>query len=406
MRETVFIRPDRGTSGEFEWLRLGADGPTGAPSRGPLAEAALECEGRRVVFFLPTEDLLLTTASVPARNRQRLLQALPFVLEDRLVQEIETLHFAVGSRLSDGGTAVAVIERARLDGWLATLREAGIEPDMVVPDVLALPHEPGSWTLVNEGPISLVRTSAQGGIAIDTENLSIVLEQALEEAAADRPNRIVVHGDEISSEWEFLSLMGIETSAEPLPGPALDLLARNFREREAIDLLQGDYNRREQLGRLYRPWLPVAATLGAVILVNVVMTGYDFFHLSRESRQLQERVENLYRTAFPDARRVVNPRVQMERGLENLRRGGTDAGGFLDILRATAPLLRQSDTLVVQRLAYRENRLELAVAINDFQSLDSLKQRLSEQTGMDVEIQSASAANGRVEARLQVKARP
>jgi general secretion pathway protein L len=408
MRETVFIRSSKVQTGgqvaAFEWLRADTEGPVGAPVRGRLEEAALECEGRRVIYLVPAEDILLTAAIVPARNRQRILQALPFMLEDRLVQEIEQLHFAIGERAPDGNVAVAIAERVRLDTWLGELRSAGIEPDMLVPDVLALPCEPGAWTVLREGGICLVRTSTQAGFAVDSDNLAMMLEQALEEASANRPSRVIVHRDEASPSDEALAAMDVEMAFEPLTGRGIELMARHFHEREAIDLLQGSYSRREQLSRLYRPWLPVAVTLGIVLMLNIIETGYDYVHLSRENQRLQASIEGIYRSAFPDARRVVDPRVQMERGLESLRRGGTDEGGFLTMLNTAAPLLKQADA-VVQRLAYQKDRLDLALTIGDLQKLDGLKQQLSQHTGLEVEIQSATASNGRVEARLQLRAK-
>ncbi len=71
---------------------------------------------------------------------------------------------------------------------------------------------------------------------------------------------------------------------------------------------------------------------------------------------------------------------------------------------AAAPL-KQVENLILQRVSYHDGKLDLALVIGDLQALDQLKQQLIEQAGMTVDIQSASALNDRVEARLQLAKR-
>ena len=76
------------------------------------------------------------------------------------------------------------------------------------------------------------------------------------------------------------------------------------------------------------------------------------------------------------------------------------------MMSRTAEALRQTEGLVVQRINYRERRLDLSLLIRDLQQLDGLVQRIGEAGGMPVEVQSASAVEGRIEAPLQVRAAP
>jgi general secretion pathway protein L len=57
----------------------------------------------------------------------------------------------------------------------------------------------------------------------------------------------------------------------------------------------------------------------------------------------------------------------------------------------------------IDRLSYKDGELNIALMISDMQRLEQLKDRLSSDTRMSVEIQSATARNNRVEARLQIK---
>ncbi len=405
MRETVYIRFDRTWPDELLWLRVGAEGP-GVPETGGIEALAAAAAGHRLVVLAPAEAVLLAQATIPARNRQRVIQALPYALEDRLVQDVELLHFAIGPRAPDGALNVAVVERAQIDGWLDRLRRGGLEPEAILPETLATPYEEGAWTVLVDGPVTIVRSGPQSGFAIDSDNVEALLGQALAEAGEARPGRLLVHaGEDAASAWP--QFPGIETRLVPLDEDALVLMAHHVDERASINLLQGEYNRREQFGRLYRPWIASAAALGLLVVVHTAMLAWDYMTLSREADRLQQAIEQTYREAFPDATRIVNPRVQMERGLAALGGGaGADAGGFLDMVKRAAPALKNADGVVLQRVNYRDRRLDLALAIGNLQQLDQLKQRLESESGLEIEIQSASAAGDRVDARIQLRAAP
>ncbi len=402
MRDTLFIHLGTMADGTSEWMRV-SDGATGTTvERGALEEAGRQCTGCRIVVLVPGEDVTLARAVIPARNRQRVLAALPYALEDRLIPDVETLHFAPGMRESGGALCAAVIERMRMDQWIERLRAAGIVPDMLVPDTLTLPFEAGAWTVLDKGEISLVRTAAQGGFTLDSANFALLLPLSVEEAGDQRPERVVLYDDAHKLAVEFPKDSGVHVEWRAVSGSRLALMVQHFSEQAAINLLQGDYSRREQLGRVWRPWIPAALLLAVLLLVNAGMTVTDFVALSRENAALEKEIQAIYLDAFPEARRVVNPRAQMEQGLATLRGGGGAGGGFLALMNDAAGPLRQVENLILQRVSYHDGKLDLALVIGDLQALDRLKQQLSEQAGMTVEIQSASALNDRVEARLQL----
>lgn len=403
MRETVCLRPDRTSPGQIQWAWVGSDG-NAESGTGSMEDAAVLCQGGRVVFLAPADMVLLTRAVVPARKRQRILQALPYVLEDRLVQDVELLHFAIGARDADGAINVAIVERELLQQWLSDMRAAGIEPDAIIPESLALPFEADRWSVLRDGALTLVRNTRQGGFTVDNENLMTVLSQTLEEDDGDMPAAITLYAAEAMPEFELLSGLGVEIESESLEEAPLALLARHLDERHAIDLLQGAFSRREEFSRIYRPWIAAGAVLALLLGLQGGMLWHDHRGLSQQAEGLQQDIERSYFHAFPDANRVVNPRVQMERGLESLRRGGSaDAGGFLDMMRVAAPSLTQIDGLVINRINYRDERLDLALSLQNLQQVDQLRQRVASESGLAIDIQSASAQADRVDARVQLR---
>ncbi len=369
-----------------------------------LEQASLHATGSRVIVIAPGQSVVLASARIPSRNRQRILSALPYMLEDQLISEVERLHFALGQRDADGLVSTAIVDRELMTAWLARLRSFDIEPDMVTPDLLCLPLSPGHWTLLHGAHHSLMRTGPQSGSVIDNDNLVAITGLLLDEAAGRLPETI----DCFSHDPQALPLGELEAavavSVETLDAPVPAFLARHFQEGNSINLLQGEFSRREQLGRLWRPWLPALGLLAALLLINGAVTIADYFRLGKEQARLVEHNKQIYRDAFPQSRRVVNPRAQMEQGLEKLRSGGgLMSSGFLDILKASGADFSKTKGLVLQRFSYRDGRLDIALTIPDLQALDKLKERLVKDAGLLVEIQSASARNGKVEARMQLR---
>jgi general secretion pathway protein L len=77
--------------------------------------------GYDITVIIPGEDCLLSSATLPKLNRQRLLQALPFALEEQLITDVQELHFAIGDQI-DGIVPVAIIKRQLIETYLELLK--------------------------------------------------------------------------------------------------------------------------------------------------------------------------------------------------------------------------------------------------------------------------------------------
>ena len=198
--------------------------------------------------------------------------------------------------------------------------------------------------------------------------------------------------------------LAVPVETDPTPASALGLLARSYDPRSAINLLQGPYSRHEQLGKVWRPWRPAAALLVVWLLIQTGVTVGEYVHLKRQSRVLKQDIEQTFRNALPDTKRIVNAKVQMQRAIDALRGGGgATQDGFIRLLADIGPQLMTDSGLELQRLNYNDGQLDLAIIIGDLQRLDALKQRLAKNTRYSVNIQSATARADGVEARLQIK---
>lgn len=380
-------------------------GPAAAAVHERFADAAAAAGGR-VVALTPGADVVLTTASLPTRNRKRMLAAVPFALEEQLISDIEALHFALGPVAALGPVPVAVVERGHMQQWLDDLQQVELRPDALIPEQLALPWQSGTWTLLYEAHQILVRTAPQQGFATEPALLGTLLRSALQDAGDARPERLQVHlcvpaGDELMAlVTEFNLTLDLVSCDDPLA-----LFAAYYAPEQSINLLQGSFSRNEQYGRLWRPWRATAALLAAWIVLGMGTRIIEYQRLAHEKVALQNKIERIYHQAFPGDKNLVNPRVQMERHLAELSGGGGNGAGFLDLLAQTGAAFKATPGLTIKSLRSQNGELELELNIKDLQELDQLKQRLTSAGPLSVEIVSAAARDGKVEGRLKIKAK-
>lgn len=401
---TLFIHLNALHRDEAEWLYVSDEQGAAAVRHGPLSLAANDAKGSRVVVLLPSADLILTQATVPTRSSQRIAAALPYLLEEQFASDVEDLHFAFGKPDAANKVDVAVIARDCLDDWLQRLQEVAIRPQLMLPDIYALPYEEDTWTFADGADSVLLRTGKNSGFALDRESALDSIRLSLAAAASQPPTRMVYYdfeGEGIDR-LDFGDLAP-EIERRSLPGRRLALLARHCRPDQAINLLQGDYSRREQLGKLWRPWRASAAIALVCLLLFSALKGTEYVELSRQRGQLSAQIDEIYQRIFPQATGGAS-KERVESLLLGLGSGDNGANGFLDLLVKIAEPLNTTAKLEITRINYANSVLSLALAIGDLQGLDDLKQRLGKQEGISAEIQSASSRENRVEATIQVKA--
>jgi general secretion pathway protein L len=397
----MYLQIDERTE-HVTWYCPGA-APGAESGSGSLADAVLHAAGLQVVVFVPAASVTLFQAKMPEGSRRHQLQALPFLIEEQFAADVETLHFAFGE-VQQGIINMAVVAKEQMAFWLGQLRAAGIEPQALEPETLALPLEDGTWSLARQGSSLIVRQGAQNGVVLDWDNAQQLLALVLNEAGDSRPTRLCFYGQAQASFQ--LPDVGLAIESKPWNGELLELLARSYVAGQSINLLQGAYSRSERWQQLWRPWKVALILLTAYVVSVGVTQTVDAMRLSGERDRLQAEVESIYRQAFPGEKNVPSPRLQMERHLKELHGDGKSGGGdFLGMLATVGRELKDISSVQMQRINYKDGSLEVAFLIADLQTLDQVKQKLMAQGQFNVEIQGAAAHDNHVEARLRITGR-
>ena len=412
MARTLFIRlhpfePGDLAAAEATWVRVGDEGPRGPGRRGPAADLPRPQPGERVHVCVPATDILITAVQLPRGNRQRLLKAVPYAVEEQLIDDVDELHFALSPREEDGRWRVAVVDRIRISDWLEVLAGAGIQPHLMVPEVLAVPREPGQWAVLVDGERALVRTGTFDGFATELGNLPVMLAGALEENGPP-PGGIHLHFPGDGETFRNILAQAhpdVSVTSADYGGDAAGLLAAHLEPAAAINLLQGEYAPEPGWSGQLRPWRTAAVLAVAWLAAQVAVDGYRYLRAGNEAALLQKQMETLYRQAFPDARRVVNPLAQMRNRVRELRqRTGGGRTSLREMLARAAPSLTRNRGVTVRTIRYRQGELDIQVEARDLASIDRLKRDLA---GIgEFEVESRSQTRGKtVESRIRIRSR-
>lgn len=397
MSKHFFLRLGASAQQPVQWQVHSGDGKV-RRGEGSLEAAAQLWQGEPLSVLVPAEDVLELTMAVPTRQRKRLVQLVPYALEEQLIGAVEHQHFAIGEVSPDQRAAVAVVSHERMEDWRQQLAEYDLRPRRMVSEAAALPLREGEWSLLLEGERALLRSAAQRSYFIDRSNLPQLLPLLVSESETV-PERLRVYGNGEAQEapWS-LWLPELEVVCESAAN-ILDVMEAGAIDG-AINLLQGPYSPREKAGRLWRPWRAAVAMLGAWLVLQGGMVFFDYQRLSSEDARLYDEMIALYQKTFPEARNVPDPVGQMRQKLEELT-GGGGSDGFIGLMAAAGPVLGAIEGVELTALRFQDNSLDLELQLKDLPSLDTLKGELAA-AGLAVDIRSANTQGERVESRVVI----
>ncbi len=405
MADTVFLHLPIDEEQRLTWTGPGLSGDT-ACRRERLATVGMAVSGERVVAVVPGADVLLTRVQSPRTSRGNLEKAVPFLLEEGLAEPLENLHFALGQRRKDGILPVAVVLRDIMEQWLEGLREGGIQPELLLCESLLVPWEAGGWTVVSIGERSLVRTGRESGFGIETANLKPALELALAAEEINPPDQLRVVDFTDDGSLPDLTGLNIPLHREKGEGHPLPFLAAGYERGAGINLLQGSFAPTDRWSGLWRHFRFTALLVVAWLLYRGAYGLVQEGQLNRRIDTMNQRIEQTYRDAFPDARRVVDARAQMGQRLKKLQGGGkVRKDGFLFLISRVGTVLKNTSDVTLQRIRFQNGKLDLFLTVADLQRLDAIKQQLGRFPDLTATIQNASKGQEGVESHLRISGR-
>ncbi len=365
--------------------------------RGTLAEAAEVAHGRRVVALVPSDEVLLSKVVVPSRNPGKVRLAAPNLLEESLSDDIDDLHYAIGTHHTGDVYPVVIMARARIEYYQHLLSEAGIRIEKLMPSVLALPYADRHWSVLQEGDEVVVRESEYIGFSCAPDNLDLFFKQALREVDdADMP---VVHT--FQDEVNIPTALNVAVERQQAVS-LMHVFAEGIAQGLVINLLQGEFKALRKENPVWKKWRRTALLAAALGVLWLGSAMYQAYQLKQSNEALLEQINQVYRQTFPGSR-LVNPRAQMKQKLAALQGGNTRrSGNFLATLDSAAAQLSGADDSTVKGLSFRNGSMDFDIQVANLKSLENLKSQLAT-AGLNAEVLTAKSADGVVNGRIRVK---
>ena len=333
MKLRVFIpntpRPD--PAARLAWKLFDTRGDVLRAETSPLTEIP---RAQVVEALLPAERVLFARLKLPRVNASTIRELLPYAVEDRLLADPSHIHAVAGQRNARGETIVAVVDRDWLQASVDMLANVGLRPARACSESSLLAGGRGDWHVV-WGPKRGMLVDDEGVAATFDHDagMPLAVRLAIDEASArgDRPLVVRVHTAE-NEPLPDLAAWSREIGVPFETGSQWEVIAAGHPAAGSIDLMHGGFD----AGRKPQP-IPRAALwlAGAVAAFQLGFTAFDAWRLSRERAQLEAQREAIFRTAFPEAKVVVDPELQMARNLATLRASRGLAGGDEFLVRMT-----------------------------------------------------------------------
>ena len=219
-------------------------------------------------------------------------EAVPYLLEEQLAQPIDTIHWmAANESCSADACWVAVVDQAMWQQWLAS--NAVGRAQLVCPDALLIPFvNEGEITAVIDGDRVRLRWGAWQSAAGDVPTMTVVLEKLLSDYEG-----IHLFANQVPDAWQGWLLSHQHLAALPMVNSSFSLQA----PAAWWHGLQSS---------VLQMWRAPLLLLVAVCVVSLLLWITETQQLAEQNRQLQQATQAVFKQAFPETKRIVNPVAQ------------------------------------------------------------------------------------------------
>ncbi|RHW16964.1 general secretion pathway protein GspL [Sphingomonas gilva] len=321
-------------------------------------------EDMRVAAIAPAESVALHWIVLPDLAPAQARAAATLLAAETSAAPAASLHVALGPADSEGRRLMAMIDPARMAGWLARLATVGHDPHVVHPAPLLLP-----------APVAGFVRGAIGGMRVVRG-----FDSAFAEDDVVAP--MILAGAEIADAPE-----------EPLDR-ALD--------HAGFDLRQGAFARARRLGVDWKLVRRLAMLAGVAALLVLATSIVRIAHYSLAADAAGRRAEALARQALPPGAQSGDPATSMAARLAGLQGAG---GGFSALAGGVLGALEDTPDVDLTQIHYGEDgSLRIILAGPNAPALSTAANAI-QNNGFDVDLGPTSEADGRQRVELTVRAR-
>ncbi|MEW9797734.1 type II secretion system protein GspL [Alteromonas sp. CYL-A6] len=329
---------------------------------------------RPVIALAPGSDVLLKWVTLPPRAGRKVLAAIPYMLEDELATAIDDQFFAFGPKVDDQ-QAVAVVSREQLQQWQRWLKDAGLFCDRIIPDVLAVPHNPQGWALLAMGDALLLRQDNWAGMQGEASWMLPALTQFA--ASQPEPVNLVNYAD-----LDVSNADNIVVTHPPLELP-MHVLAQEAMH-VSFNLLQGEYKVKRASNKAWHQWRVAAVLAVLALTTSLVDKGITLYQLEQQNEALRAQIDNKVKQGFPNIGVYRDVKRKLQTELARLEQTGGAASMLVMLEQLSGPFAASSVRPQTLRFDASRTEIRMQAVGKDFEALERFR-RQAESAGFVVE---------------------
>ena len=415
MSETLLIHYNIEDPHQATWALCNDAGElTGKISSGSLEQLSEAAAKHHTVVLLNSQCLHISQLQLPTQNMQKMLKAVPYAIEEFIAEDIENVHFVIAKNKHNDLMAVVGIDRATLQNIIQKFQQASITIEKIIPDVLCLAANGQQWVCLNYLDMTYLQTDRLNGMAVSLDLLPYIISSKLQDETQNPPEKILLFTEqentgtfdqlqlESLNNGENIEKINIVYNKHPLV-----VFCGHYKQVLSLNLLQHEFKIKRKSSGLWQHWR-LAASLAAIWLVlNLAVTGFKYTQIKNENNITKAKIEKTYKTAFPKSRKIINPRVQMEQKLKELKSGaGSNDNGLVFLLAESfGTLSSDKKNITLQSLMFRNNRMDIGLDGNNLQAIENLNKNLNVNNKIKSVIISSSSEKDKVTGNIRIEGR-
>ncbi|MEM9495945.1 MAG: type II secretion system protein GspL [Pseudomonadota bacterium] len=370
MSETAILVLGHTPEAPVQWAFLGDDGVVDAglaPSPAALSAVSERAvAARRVVAVVPGEDAASRTIAAPPKAASKFRAAAGYLLEDELAENLADLHVATALRGERG--VVLAVKRSLMERWLAALKIAGIEPDVLTIDFVLLSTP--DTDVIALTPERAVCAMEAGGFAAERPLADALVTRVVDESEAAE---VVIYGDPANDVFDIAGENVEWRDLSPLT--MFELFHDGLTRGSSINLLTGAFRKRRDWRGAAGAWRRAATLTAASVAGLFVLLGADAIRSGRVAQGYDARAQSVHDAAFPEAA-GADPRAHARAILAT---EGDSGPGFLGLSAQFANAIDGAENIQIDRIRFNAARDEFIVSLrfSDINDLERLKSTLA-----------------------------
>lgn len=342
-----------------------------------------------VVILIPQQCVLMTSVDLPQKPSRQIIAAIGYQVEDRLAQDVDSQHFALGDT-SVNPVQVVVVEKAIMKRCLELCDEHDLRLAQIIPELFLCPWSESTIRIIDGYQGLLLRYDQFLGFSCARETLPDMLKLIKQQGEI---NEIIYYAaSEQDTEGSPVEIFDPDIITRPMP--AFTLL-----DTAVIDLQQREFQPSSAWKEIARPWKWIAIIAGVLTLSFAYNKAIALQQLESDLNDIEAKQYQLVKPYLPVS---TGPDADLKKILINQLKQQQSSQveiGFLSMLVKFSDARVAFKSVEVSRISYQKEQLNIDLQSSQLSDIEALQVAVEKQ-GIKARLQDLNIRPDLISGRL------